>query len=57
MKVKVTRKFQDKYTKKTYKVGDILDITEQRFEEIKSVDTGLVEKVAERTRNKKDGDE
>lgn len=37
MKVKVTRKFTDKYTKELYSKGDVLDITEERYAEILSV--------------------
>lgn len=37
MKVKVTRKFTDKHTKKLYNKGDVLDITEERYAEILSV--------------------
>lgn len=37
MKVKVTRKFIDKYTGVLYRRGDVLDITEERYNEIMSV--------------------
>lgn len=37
MKVKVTRKFRDKYTGEHYKKGDLLEITEERYNEIMSV--------------------
>lgn len=37
MLVKVIRKFKDKYTGEHYKKGDVLDITEERYKEIKSV--------------------
>ena len=37
MKVKVTRKFRDKYTRELYKKGDVLEITEERHAEIMSV--------------------
>lgn len=37
MKVKVTRKFTDKYTKAVYMKGAVLDITEERYAEILSV--------------------
>lgn len=47
MKVKVIKKFIDKHTKKVHKVGDFLNIDEKRYEEIKSVDEGLVEVVVE----------
>lgn len=37
MKVKVTRKFTDKYTGAIYNKGDLLEITEERYNEILSV--------------------
>lgn len=37
MKVKVTHKFKDKHTGKTYIKGDILDISDERHQEISSV--------------------
>ena len=37
MKVKVTRKFTDKYTGELYNKGDLLEITEERYKEILSV--------------------
>lgn len=37
MKVKVTRKFTDKYTGAIYNKGDFLEITEERYKEIMSV--------------------
>lgn len=37
MKVKVIRRFRDKYTKAVYMKGDVLDITEERYAEIMSV--------------------
>lgn len=46
MKVKVLKKFRDKYTKKIYKVDSVIEITKERFEEILKVDK-LVEVVAE----------
>lgn len=48
MKVKVIKKFIDKHTKKVHKVGDILNIKKERFEEIKKVDKNLVEEIAEK---------
>ena len=48
MKVKVLRNFRDKYTKKLYKKGQIIDVTNERYEEINSTAHGiLVEKVEE----------
>lgn len=37
MKVKVIRKFRDKYTGVLHKKGDLLDITEERYAEIMGV--------------------
>lgn len=37
MKVKVTRRFRDKYTGEVYKKGDCIEITEERYNEIMSV--------------------
>lgn len=37
MKVKVIHKFTDKYTKEQYFKGSVLDITEERYAEIRSV--------------------
>ena len=37
MKVKVTRKFRDKYTGELHKKGDLLEVTEERYNEIMSV--------------------
>jgi len=47
MKVKVLRKFRDKYTKEIYETGQIIDITHERYEEINSTAHGiLVEPIA-----------
>lgn len=46
MKVKVVKKFIDKYTKEVYETGQIIDITHERYEEINSTAHGvLVEKL------------
>ena len=34
MKVKVLKRFKDKHTKEIHKVGDVLDVTKKRYEEI-----------------------
>ena len=50
MKVKVLKKFIDKHTGKVHepsKKGTFLTITKERYEEIISVDEGLVEVVAD----------
>ena len=44
MKVRVKKRFKDKYTKKKHLPGDILDITEERFAEIQQVGD-LVEEI------------
>lgn len=36
MRVEVVKKFIDRYTGDVHKVGDVLDITEKRYEEIKA---------------------
>ena len=53
MKVKVLKSFIDKHTREVHKTNAILNITEERFEEIVSVDKGLVEVVAEAPAEKK----
>lgn len=48
MKVKVLKRFVNKYSNKTHEVGDILDISEKRFKEINSTKHGkLVEEIKE----------
>ena len=48
MNVKVLRKFRDKYTKEVYEKGDIIEVTNERYEEINSTAHGvLVEKIQE----------
>lgn len=42
MKAKVLKKFKDKKTGKIHKVGDIINVSKERFEEILKVDA-LVE--------------
>ena len=44
MKVKVLSQFKDKYTRQIHKAGDELDITEERYKEILTVDN-LVEPI------------
>ena len=46
MKVKVLKKFIDKHNGKVYNVGDELNITKKRYNEILSVDV-LVEEIKE----------
>ena len=47
MKVKVIKRFIDKHTRELHKEGSFLTVDKKRYEEIISVDTGLVEVVAE----------
>ena len=48
MRVRVVKKFIDKYTKEVYETGQIIDITHERYEEINSTAHGvLVEKLDE----------
>lgn len=48
MKVKVIKKFIDKYTKEVYEIGQIIEVTNERYEEINSTAHGiLVEKLDE----------
>jgi hypothetical protein len=48
VKVKVLKKFRDKYTGKIYKkVGTVIDVPKARFEEIRNTDASLVEAVEE----------
>lgn len=48
MKVRVLRRFSDKYTKKIYGIGEIIEVTNERYEEINSTAHGiLVEKLDE----------
>lgn len=48
MRVKVLKRFKDKYTKKIYEIGEIIEVTNERYEEINSTAHGiLVEKLDE----------
>ena len=48
MKVKVLRRFKDKYTKQVYDKGQIIEVSNERYEEINSTAHGiLVEKLDE----------
>lgn len=54
MKVKVIKKFKNKYSKGIHNIGDILDISDKRFEEINSTSYGiLVEEIKEDKETKK----
>lgn len=48
LKARVLRRFRDKYTKKNYEKGDIIEVDNERYEEINSTAHGiLVEKLDE----------
>lgn len=46
MKVKVLKEFRDKYTKKDYKINEVITVTKDRFAEILTKGN-LVEEVKE----------
>lgn len=48
MKVKVLERFKDKYTGKVHEADKVMDVTEERFEEILTVGK-FVEKISEET--------
>ena len=50
MKVKVKSIFKDKYTNKVYKLDDELDVTDERYEEIKQ----YVKKIERNNKKKAD---
>ena len=45
MKVKVLKQFRDKHTKGLHKIGTIIEITNERYEEINSTSHGILVKV------------
>ena len=49
MKAKVLKRFKDKYSGKTYEVGDIITVTKKRFAEILEVDALVEEHKEEET--------
>lgn len=53
MKVKVIRKFKDKYNKKIYPIGKVIEVTEERFEEIQKQGNYVEEETEEETEQKK----
>lgn len=58
MRVKVTKRFRDKNTRKLYRVGEELEISDERVDEINSTPAGvLVEKVFEQPPLNKTGTE
>ena len=49
MKAKVKQKFRDKYTGDIRFMGEIVEMSEERYNEINAKKNGLVEKVEEKT--------
>ena len=47
MEAVARKKFIDKYTGEKYEAGDLLDITPERYEEIRKTDANLVIAVAD----------
>lgn len=48
MKAKVMQIYIDKYSKKEYKKGEVIEISQERFEEMNSTSFGIiVEEIAE----------
>ena len=45
MKVEILREFMDKYTNEDYIVGDVIDIDEERYNEIVEYSELLIRKV------------
>ena len=45
MKVEILREFMDKYTNEDYIVGDVIDIDEERYNEIMGYSESLIRKV------------
>lgn len=52
MKAKVLQEFRDKYSGKLHKVGDVIEVSAERFEEIQTVGN-LVEEVKEKAKTAK----
>ena len=53
MKIKVKKKYIDKYDKKIVKEGSIIDVSEKRFEEIITSDSEAVEPITTKKSVKK----
>ncbi len=45
MKVTIRKDFIDKYTGELHRIGEVIDVTEERLAEIRKVDAGFVEVV------------
>ena len=54
MKVKVLRRFKDKYTKQVYDKGRIIEVTNERYEEINSTAHGILVEAIEQDGGWKD---
>lgn len=54
MKVKVVKRFKDKYTNRIYKEGEVIEITKKRYTEILKVDKTLINEIKEEKELKKD---
>lgn len=54
MKAKVLKQFKDKYTKELYKKGQIIDVTNERYEEINSTAHGVLVEAIEQDGGWKD---
>ena len=54
MKVKAIRRFRDKYTKELYKKGQILEVSNERYEEINSTAHGVLVEAIEQDGGWKD---
>ncbi len=54
MKVKVLRKFRDKYTKQVYDKGRIIEVANERYEEINSTAHGILVQAIEEEINLED---
>lgn len=58
MKLKVLKKFRDKNTKELYKAGSVIEVDDERGEELLSHEAKLVEEVkAKKAPKKKKGSE
>ncbi len=54
MKVKVIRQYVDKYTRNLHKVGEVLTMSKERYEEINSTSRGIfVEEIVEEIKQPK----
>lgn len=56
MKAKVKIKFRDKYTHNLHFTGEIIDVSEERFNEIEGVREGILEPIQEETTEEMPGE-